>query len=162
MSACRVLPLGLGVARRPILRKGSASKSAGDAAVKGSRRAADLPRCDSTMRSPLAMRRSTPLAFLRNSSIVTVFMVLKFTFNLKFSQSLTQNVMNSARGMEFAGDVVAAEHDAPGRRESYFRPTTTRGSHGAWKPCGPSNTCIATATSSQTASRFSRGKCAMS
>ena len=36
MSACWVLPLGVGVARRPIHREGSLSKSAGGAAFKGS------------------------------------------------------------------------------------------------------------------------------
>jgi len=46
--------------------------------------------------------------------------------------------------------------------ESYFVPTARRASHGACKPCGPSNACIATSASSQEASRSSRGKCAIS
>ena len=107
MSACWILPLGLGVARRPISRKGSSGKSAGGAAVKGSRRAAALPRCDNKIRSPLAMRRSTPLAFFRNSSMVTVFMWLKFKLNLKYYQSRRENALVAPRVERHHGTLIA-------------------------------------------------------
>ena len=77
MSACRVLPLGLGTARRPIVRKGSVVGSETRAAVIGSSRAAGRPRLERTNRSPRPTRRRMPWAFFRNSSRVTVFIVVK-------------------------------------------------------------------------------------
>ena len=129
MSACWVLPLGLGLARRPIARKGSLSKSVGDAAVKGSRRAAAFPRCDSTMRSPLAMRCSTPLAFFRNSSMVTVFMWLKFTLNLTFYQCRASSTLISSTSF---GATPAAFHSHDSVRSFDQRPAVVVKTRYAW------------------------------
>src|ERR1043166_1196206 len=79
-----VLPLGLRTARRAIARNLSFPGSGRTACVTGSNRAAGRPRCDSTKRSPLAIRRRIPSAPFRNCNIVTVFIMLKF--NLNFTQ----------------------------------------------------------------------------
>ncbi len=77
-----VLPFGLALACRATVRNGSMRGSPAIGASTGSRRAAGLPRCDRTKRSPFAIRRSTRAAFWRSSTIVIVFMNINFKLKL--------------------------------------------------------------------------------
>ena len=94
ISPCLVFPLGLGLAREPMVRNGSFDETLSAAVVSGSRRAARLPRCERTNRSPLAMRRRTDCAFWRNSSIVIVFIYVKFNFKLSLWQEYRHSGCN--------------------------------------------------------------------
>src|SRR5260370_21182283 len=70
-------------------RKGSVSRSGGAAGAMGSSRATGRPRWERTNRSPLATRRRTDCASFLNSSIVTLFIMLKFNLKLKLLQAAT-------------------------------------------------------------------------